>query len=244
MVKISEEKNELHISPPTMLCDAVLSDKIPYPLPNRNHILVITAPPGGGKTSSMVSLLTSRGNNKAYRKVFENVFFVMPPNSRASLQSSLFEKHDPEKIYDELTTEVLIDIHKKLKEEASQGFNSLVILDDVGGMLKVKSNEILLRDMVFNHRHLRTSFWILQQTYTSLPLSIRKCITHLMMFAGCMKNKKEYQSIFEELIDMDKHLADQVVQYVFKSRNKHDFIFLDKNDREIFRNFNKLFIEE
>jgi hypothetical protein len=242
MVKITEEKNDLHIIPPVMICDAPLSEDIPAPLPSKNHVLVINAPPGGGKTSSMVSLLTSKGKNKAYRKVFHNVYFVMPPNSRASLQNTIFEKHDPEKIYDELSPEVLLDIHEKLMNEASEGYNSLVILDDVGSYLKSKENETLLRNMVFNHRHLRSSFWILQQNFTSLPLSIRKCITHCMMFKGCMKNKKEYQSIFDELIDMDKKLADQVVQYVFKSKNKHDFMFIDKNEREMYRNFNKLIL--
>ena len=240
MVKISEENNHLKIKPSKMICDMPLGDDIPAPLPRKNHILCICAPPGGGKTTSMVSLLTGKGDYKAYRKVFHNIYFIMPPNSRASLQNKLFEKHDPEKIYDELTREVLLDIHAKLKAEASEGFNSLVILDDVGACLKNKECEELLRQMVFNHRHLRASFWILQQTYTSLSLSIRKCITHLMSFA--VKNKKEYQSQFEELMDLDKKIADQIVQYVFK--NKHDFLFLSKEDREIYRNFNKLNIEE
>jgi hypothetical protein len=240
MVKITEVNNPLHINPPRLLCDTLLSDAIPEPLPNKSHFMCIVGGPGQGKTSTMVSLLTSIGANKAYRGVFENVYIFMPPNSRASLGNKLFDKHDPSKIYDELTFETLSDVYSKIKDEASQGYNSLIVLDDVGAALKNKENEKILKSIAWNRRHLRTSIWSIQQTYFSLPLNIRKgSITHLILFA--CKNKKEYYSVFEELIQQNKEIADAITKYIYT--DKHTFMFLDCESGEIYKNFNKLIIE-
>lgn len=240
MLRISEEQSDFHIRPPLLSCDTPLSDHIPPIFPNKHHFLTIIGSPGSGKTSTMVSLLSSTGKNKAYRGVFENVFFVMPPNSRASLQNKLFEKHDPTKVYDELTPEVLQDIYKRIKEEASEGYNSLIILDDVRSSLKLKQNEELLKRIIWNRRHLRTSIWSIQQTFTSMPLTIRKSISHIIM-VGMPKNKKEYQSVFDELMHMNKDEADQIANYAFKS--KHDSLYINIDDSEIYRNYNVLKIE-
>jgi GTPase SAR1 family protein len=234
---ITEESSEFHITPPVLLCDTPLSDLIPKILPNKHHFLCIVGSPGSGKTSTMVSLLTSTGKNKAYRKVFENIYFVIPPNSRASLANKIFEKHDPDKIYDELTQETLQDIHEKIKHEASEGYNSLIVLDDVGASLKNKANEEMLKKIIWNRRHLRTSIWSIQQTFTSLPLTIRKSISHIIM-CGMPKNKKEYLSVFEELIHSPKEEADHIAQYVFK--NKHDSMYISIEDNKIYRNYNLL----
>ena len=236
-MKIEEQENKFHITPPVLTYDKPLCESIPSILPNKHHFLSIVGSPGSGKTSTMVSLLTSTGDNKAYRKVFEKIYFVMPPNSRASLANKIFEKHDPEKIYDELTPEVLKDIYERIKTEASEGYNSLIVLDDVGASLKIKANEELLKKIIWNRRHLKTSIWSLQQTYTSMPLTIRKSISHIII-TGLPKNKKEYLSVFEELIHMNKDEADQIATYVFQ--NKHDSLYIDIESGHIYRNYNRL----
>lgn len=239
-MRIQEIDNPLHIVAPKLLCDTPLSDNIPSPLPNKSHFMVIIGAPGQGKTSTMVSLLTSIGANKAYRGVFENVYIFMPPNSRASLGNKLFDKHNPEKVYDELTSETLNDVYEKIKQEASEGFNSLIVLDDVGSALKSKENERLLKNIVWNRRHLRTSIWSIQQTYSSLPLTIRKSISHLICYS--CRNKREYHSIFDELIQQDKDDADEITRYIYTA--KHTFMFLNCESGEIYKNFNKLIIEK
>ena len=237
---ITEVDNPLHIIAPKMMCDTPLSDNIPEPLPNKSHFMVIVGAPGQGKTSTMVSLLTSIGANRAYRGVFENVYIFMPPNSRASLGNKLFDKHNPEKVYDELTTQTLNDVYEKIKQEASEGYNSLIVLDDVGASLKNKENERLLKNLIWNRRHLRTSIWSIQQTYSSLPLSMRKSISHLIMYA--CRNKREYYSVFEELIQQDKEDADSITKYIYTK--PHTFMFLDCESGEIYKNFNKLIVEK
>ena len=240
MVKITEHESDFKIHAPKMLCDEVLSDEIPAMLPNKNFVMYIAGAMGSGKSSSVVSLLTGKGANKAYRKVFENIYFVIPPNSRASLAGSLFMKHPEDKMYDELNSQTLNDIHSKLMKESSEGYNSLVVLDDVAYALKKKENSEGLEKIVKNHRHLRCSLMIIGQTFNSLPLSIRKVISHLLL-CGAPRNKKEYISMFDEMLDIPKHEADEIMQYVFK--NKHDQLFLDKWNGALYRNFNKLHIE-
>ena len=237
-MKILEEENtELKIHPPKLICDIPLGDVRP-PLPNKHAAIAIIGSAGSGKSSWAISLLTDK---LAYKKVFHNVFFVIPPHSRASVANKIFEKHDQEKLYDELTPEILQEIKSKVEHESEEGFNSLLVIDDCTVFLKVKSNEILLRSLIYNRRHLKLSIWVLSQSYTQLPLSIRKCMSHLVL-VGKPKNKKEYESIFEELIFLQKDQGDELIKYVFKK--PHDFLLSNIETGELYRNFNKLILSD
>ena len=236
-MKIEEEDNkELKITPPKLLCDIPLGD-VRAPLPNKHAAFAICGSAGSGKSSWAISLLT---NKLAYKKVFENVFFIIPPHSRASVANKIFERHDQEKIYDELTPEILQEIKTKVEHESEEGFNSLLVIDDCTVYLKNKSNEVLLKDLIYNRRHRKLTIWLLAQSYTQLPLAIRKCMSHLVLFKP--RNKKEYESIFEELIFLPKEKGDELIKYVFKGQ--HDFLFSDLERNELYRNFNKLTLSE
>ena len=150
---ITEEKNELEIRPPEMFCDKPLGDNIPYPLPNKHSAIGIIGSPRSGKTSFAISLLSSTGKYRAYRRIFHNIYFVIPPNSRQSINSKIFEKHDKDKVYDELTPSILEEIKNKVMKESEEGYNSLLVIDDCTVYLKNKENEKLLKDLIFNRRH-------------------------------------------------------------------------------------------
>ena len=92
------------------------------PLPNKHAAIGIIGSAGSGKSSWAISLLT---NKLAYKNVFHNVYFIIPPHSRASVANKIFEKHDQEKIYDELTPTILEEIKTKVEQESEEGFNSL-----------------------------------------------------------------------------------------------------------------------
>ena len=66
--------------------------------------------PASGKTSLLVSFLTGKGKNKVYRKCFNHVYVIMPTSSRESMQKNPFQKHDPKKLYDELTLDTIEEI--------------------------------------------------------------------------------------------------------------------------------------
>ena len=238
MVHITEEHNELQITPPIMLCDNALGD-IPAPLPSQAFFLICAGSAGSGKTSFLVSILSQK-KPKIYRKVFENVFIIAPPHSLASIKSNIFRNHPEDKIYHELTPDNLNDIKSKVLKEASDGFNSLLIIDDMTVYLKDKQNEKLLKDLVMNRRHYHLSLIILVQTYTAISLPLRKTISHGVIWKP--KNKKEMESIAEEILFQPKHVIEAVSKFVFKK--PHDFLFFDASNGDLHHNFKKLNIDE
>jgi hypothetical protein len=237
---ISEDDNPLRVVAPKMLCDTSLGDEIPEPCPRGHFFWGIFGSAGRGKSSYMISLLTAKGENRVYRKVFHNIYFVLPQNSMASVGSTIYKNHDPDKIYHELSIQNLDAIKGQVEREALEGYNSLLVIDDQTAYLKDRGVDRLLRYLIFNRRHLRLSIFLLAQSYNQLPLSIRKTLSHFTMFAPA--NKKETQSVFDELIFLPKETAEEVVRYTF--RNKHDVLFGNTLDGTMYRNFNRLHITD
>ena len=218
-----------------MRCDTSLGN-IPPPCPCGHFFWGIFGSAGAGKSSYLVSLLTARGENRVYRRVFHNLFFIVPENSQASLVNGMFREADPAKVFGELTSQNLEHIKSIVEAEALEGYNSCLVIDDQTAFLKDKANERLLKYLIFNRRHLRLSIFLLAQSYNQVPLSIRKTLSVFTMFAP--PNKKEYQSLFDELIFLPKETADDIVRYVFK--NRHDTLMGNTLDSKLYRNFNLL----
>ena len=232
---VVEKPNPLKIVPSVMRCDTSLGD-IPSPCPCGHFFWGVVGSAGSGKSSYLVSLLTARGANRVYRRVFHNLFFIVPENSQASLVNGMFREADPEKVFSELTPRNLEHIKSIVEAEALEGYNSCLVIDDQTAFLKDKANERLLKYLIFNRRHLRLSIFLLAQSFNQLPLSIRKTLSHFTMFAP--PNKREYQSLFDELIFLPKETADEIVRYVFK--NRHDTLMGNTLDGTLYRNFNLL----
>jgi hypothetical protein len=236
MVKITEEKNDLKIRAPIMLCDNDLGD-VPNPLPNKAFFMIVAGSAGSGKSSFMISLL-SQTKPKIFRKVFENIFIIAPSHSLASVKSNIFRNHPEDKIYNELSQETLEEVRTKVLNEAEEGYKSLLIIDDQTVHLKDKKNEHLLKDLIYNRRHYKLSIMLLVQSYTAIPLPIRKTVSHAVIFKA--KNKKELESVFEEILFQPKTLVDSITNHVYK--DNHDFLYLTIDNGEMYRNFNKLIL--
>lgn len=224
------------VIPPKFHCDNELGESIPEPLPNRAFALGIFGQPGSGKSSMLVSLLTAKRPNRVYRGVFTDVHMVCPPHSRASLANTLYEDHPPDKVHDDLTADVLTAILDRCKATAEEGENSLIVIDDCAVALKEKEVEKLLRKLIFNRRHYHTSLIIVSQTYNSMPLSLRKTLSHFIAFKPA--NRKEIANIFEELIFQPKSVADEILEYTYQG--KRDFLYGDSMTGKLYRNFNLL----
>ena len=56
------------------------------------------------------------------------------------------------------------------------------------------------------------------------------------------RNKREYYSVFDELIQQDKEDADSITKYIYTK--PHTLMFLDCESGEIYKNFNKLIVEK
>jgi len=232
---IREIKGNIDLTLPKFQCDYELTEKDISPLPNTHFFMVVCGRAGSGKTSIATSLLTSRGKKTIYRKIFDNVIIIMPKNSLNSLiDNHPFKKHD--KVYNEMNLETLDEINEMVKDYAEENENTLLFIDDMASSLKNKNVSNMLNNFINNRRHLHLSIMLLTQYLNSIPLPVRRNISHLIMFKPT--NKKETDIIFTELIFLTKDEYDEILKYSYKS--KHDFLFINLVTNEIYRNFNKL----
>ena len=173
--------------------------------------------------------------------MFHSIYFIIPAASRASAGNPLFKDHAAEKLFDNLDVETLTHIKGLCEADASENFNSLVVIDDQTAFLKDKGVEKLLRYMVFNRRHLHCSLYFLTQSWTQIPLAIRKSFSHFTTFKP--SNKKEIQSICEELVFLDKKLQQPLIDHCFQKQ--HDTLYGDATSGKFYHNFNEInFVDE
>ena len=239
-MKITEYENDLKYEVSPMLCDKVISEKIKSPLPNMSHYMGIIGGPGKGKSSIMMTMLT---HPEMFHKAYHNIFVVMPKSSRASLAGDPFKDHPEDKLFDELTPSVLQYVHEYCKVGSEEKHWSLLILDDCASDLKNKDVEQMLKRVIWNRRHLKLSIWILSQSYNAMPLSIRKALSHCIMFKPA--NKKETEALFSELVFLPKDEQVFILNYCFPEGNEgaHSFLLLDCAKGHIHKNFNRITLD-
>ena len=91
-MKFTIKENDLKVQPDKkgMACDIPLHHhkRIPEMLPDHSFSMCISAPPGSGKTTLFVWLLT-----QVYRKSFDKIYIFMPDSSRKSITNKLLKEH-------------------------------------------------------------------------------------------------------------------------------------------------------
>lgn len=131
---------------------------------------------------------------------------------------------------------------EKAEENSSQGYRTLVIIDD--GSAKMKANKTIIDKLtllVHKHRHLALSMFILVQDLVSVPLGIRKNISQLFYFKP--SNEKSNQIFREEFMGLfSRDETNAILKFVF--RDKGDFlnIKIQAEPIEYYRKFNRLII--
>jgi KaiC/GvpD/RAD55 family RecA-like ATPase len=233
MIRIKKtEKIDLH--PPEFLCDYPLTEHLKkYPQFSYMNIFNTTAilgRPGGGKTSMLISMLSQKGKDKIYNKVFDCVYVIMPTQSRNSLKKNIFEKHSEDRLFDELTLENLQKIYDAIEENSLNKKTSLVLYDDVTSSLKSNDIQFLLKKMSYNRRHLKLVQIFLIQSWIAVPLTIRKLFSNLIIFKP---NKIEWEKVVEETIEQEKDVALGLLDLYKKP---HDYLFINITNQKIFYN--------
>jgi len=231
MLPVTKTSNPPKIKPVQMSCDKPLSNKIPHPLPRQCFRMIVVGAPGSGKTSLATSLLLKGG---AYYRVFDRVFVIQPPNSRASYATDPWRGHN--RVYDELTVPVLEQILVEVKALASNDKHSFLFVDDMAYQLKDKKIERLLRLIYFNARHLHLSSIIVSQTLRSVPDKLRKSASHLLTFEPA--NRIESKIVAEEFIFVDPKTAANLFEQVFTKRFDH--MLIHTAQRRVYGNFHEI----
>ena len=193
-----------------MICDDPLHEKLnEYDLSkflNCHSTNLLIGKPGSGKTSTMTSWFQSK---LLLKKVYHTIYLFQPSHSTASLKENIFE--DLPNKYDELTYETLNDCLEKIKNDDSK-YCSAIIIDDMTASLKDGDVKKLLKQLIYNRRHLRTSLFFLCQTYLSIERDIRKLFSNIFIFKVSIQ---ELNLIFEEHIELPKDDITTIRKFVF-----------------------------
>ena len=222
-----------------MNCDNFLNNKLnDYELTkflNKHSTTLLIGAPASGKTSLLYSFFKSP---KILKKVFNKIYVFQPASSRASMKDAIFSKLPDDQLYEELTYENLDSLISILKNEEPD-YNNCIIFDDMGAFLKNKDTLNLLKQLIFNRRHLHTSVFFLVQSWNSVPKDIRKLFNNIFVFKV---NKCEMETIHEEVLEIDKNLISPLCNLVFDK--KYNFLFINTESQRFFKNFNEILIEE
>jgi KaiC/GvpD/RAD55 family RecA-like ATPase len=243
IVDIKEEFNKdiKSIKPVKEKMDKYVKD-IPHGISNRNGMIYLLVGSGGsGKTSLLLNQFRKGGS---YHKKFHNLYLFTPSISFMSVQNHPFEKHD--KVYHELTRDSLEELYSELKER-KEDYDSdddeemeynCVVIDDFASSLKEKDVQKLLNTMLIKARHLNTCFIFTLQSYLYFPKMLRKQTTYATIFKP--KNREEWNSINQELLQMKEDDARKIYDYVFGQEYSH--LDVDTIENKLYRNFNPLVI--
>jgi KaiC/GvpD/RAD55 family RecA-like ATPase len=139
------------------------SHEIRKPFQNGNFFYAIVGAPGSGKTTFAFKFLTTKSKvDRIYYRVFKDILYCCPRNSRLSVKDNPLEHL--ETVYDELSNDIkdkIIDNKKLYDESKDKNYQQLLIIDDCSSDLKQLQNINLLSELSENRRHLNLSIILL-----------------------------------------------------------------------------------
>jgi len=191
--------------------------------------------PASGKTSLLYSFFKSP---KIFRKVFHNIYLFQPSHSRASMKDNIFSKIPQEQCYEELNYDNLSDVMDTIKNEDKK-YNNCIIFDDMTAYLKNADVKQLLKELIFNRRHLRTTVIFLVQTWYSIEKDIRKLFSNIFCFRV---SKQELSTIMDEVVESKAKYMNDIAKIVFDEPYK--YLFINVNSQRLFDGFDELIFDE
>ena len=227
-----------------MVCDVPLTKReIKEPFLNKSFFYLICAPPGSGKTTFLFSMLTTKGKNKIYNKVFKSIVYVAPLNSQSTVKDNPLSDIGDENIFNELSEKVKDRVYK-IKEEyddkPDKHYNQLLIIDDCTHSLKDNDIANMLEELSNNRRHLSLSIIILTQYLVSIPASVRSQISCAIVFKPA--NNKDLEKIKTEFVNMSNEDFRLLCNFVFE--NKHDHLFINRENNNLYKNLQRIVFKD
>lgn len=263
-LKITEEKNKnITLKPVSMNTNAkILNGQKPFE--KYNFALLVCGAPASGKTSFVIDQLTRRKHldtpEGIFHKKFHKVFIFSP--SLNTIEKDLGVPK--EQIYSDFDISILENIIKEQKEDYNETEKSnkeideenavskgkkkeheqhqqiLIILDDLMSELQRKENLFIFSKMVMNRRHIGVSIICISQVFNRISSKIRKGFSDIIIFNT--KNRKELDCIKDEITSYNPNEFKQLIESTLVE--PHDFLLFKTNSNDIYRNLNKLNIEE
>jgi len=239
-MSITIKKNEApNLSKCEMVCDGGLHEKLNnYELTkflNSHETNLMIGRPASGKTSLLYSFFKSP---KIYRKVFHNIYLFQPSHSRASMKDNIFSKIPQEQCYEELNYDNLHEVMESIKAEDKK-YNNCILFDDMTAYIKNPDVKQLLKELIFNRRHLRTTVIFLVQTWYSVEKDIRKLFSNIFCFRV---SKQELATIFDEVVESKAKYMNDIAKMVFNEPYK--YLFINVNSQRLFDGFDELMFDE
>jgi adenylate kinase family enzyme len=228
---IVEVKNDKYKIKKIIMTNDAEIDGTELPLPTKyNFFMLLVGRPGSGKTTFAINLINKRKKNTFYKK-FDKVYIFS--NSFKTISEDI--KLSPDRIYDGIE-----DLEKVVEEIKETEDKTLILLDDCVSDIK---DVVYMQKLIYNRRHIGggVSLIITTQIYNKLPLNLRKCATDLLFWATT--NKKEYESIFNDYINLTKENWAKLLKYVFKE-DPHNFLWFKADEQVYYKNFNRLMFED
>jgi hypothetical protein len=155
------------------------------------------------------------------------------------MSDQLFNVLPEEQLFDELNEENLNFVMQEIDSEESPRGNNCIIFDDMTSYLKEPENLKILKNLIFNRRHIHTSIFFLVQTYKSVPKEIRKLFNNMFIFKV---SKNELNDIFDEVIEHSKNDLLEISKMVFDK--PHEYLFIDTDTQRLFKGFDEILITE
>ena len=221
-----------------MICDTILHKKLnDYPVINtcfnRSNFSIFCGKMGYGKTSTAVSLLKN-----VFKKCYHTIYIIIPEGSRMSIDNDYLGKNIPaDQLFSDISVEILDDIYERMKEDAKEGYKSLLVVDDMGAFMKDKFIQKGLAKIITKIRHLRSSVWLLQQSLKQLPKILRELVSNVLFFD---LGKSQLQFLFDELVPLSKENFEKVCDYLFGGADDlHSYGIINTKTRKIYKGVDK-----
>ncbi|RYE57465.1 MAG: hypothetical protein EOP48_05735 [Sphingobacteriales bacterium] len=211
---------------------------------NRFSTSVIIGRQGQGKTSLLMSMLKDRNGLK---QVFDKVWVFLPNTSLSNISKSPFSLLPNEQILGELDYDNLKMVYDDVRERAEDNEDlsanerkrTLIVYDDVSTQFRDKSLRQMFKTMIKNQRHLHVSQVLIMQSWKDLEPPLRSLINNLFLFHV---SKAQVQAIYSEILEIPKNKMDDLMRIVFQK--PHDFMCINCNTKMVFRNFDRVHIDE
>ncbi len=207
-------------------------------LPTSHFLIGIIGRCGSGKSTTLVSWLTSSNkNSRVYRSAFDNIHFICNKTSLSSFADSPFGEIPDEQIHAEFNAETLAKVWEIVVDNKENDLDTLLVIDDQ--VSRTRNFEAQFNNIALVHRHYRCSIiWCLQDLRMANPI-LRNNMSGILLFRN--ENKIREKLIHEEYLSFltQKEFA-KFSKYVW--RNHGDTLYIDTkaHPMKLYRNYKLL----